>query len=115
MNALTTIMEKQPSEGDDTFHRLVQDLRRTLDPSSGLDSAEIDPQHLQRLMEKYISVESDWFQYALGDPSQPYTRNLVDKGNGKSNLVGNNIPMGIFLTSVTAHFSLESRERKPYT
>jgi hypothetical protein len=49
---------------------------------------EIDPNDLQELMRAYTSKESDWRQYALYDPSRNYTRNLVDEGNGKSNLVG---------------------------
>ena len=85
---MATIMEQRPSKGGDAFHRLVRDLSRALGPSSGVDSADIDPQDLQRLMADYNSRESDWLQYAWGDPSRPYTRNLVDKGNGKSNLVG---------------------------
>lgn len=71
----------------DPFHRLVSDLSRNLGPSSGLDSSDIDVTELQMLMESYISKESDWTRYALSDFSRGYTRNLVDEGNGKSNLV----------------------------
>jgi len=39
------------------------------------------------LMKEYESKEEDWGRYALGDASRGYTRNLVDVGNGKSNLV----------------------------
>ena len=115
VNTLTTTMEKQPSEGDDAFHHLVQDLSRTLGTSSGFGFADIEPQDLQRLMAGYNSRESDWLQYAWGDPGQPYTRNLVDNGNGRSNLVGLNRSLGILLTFVIAHSSLDSGERKPYT
>jgi hypothetical protein len=38
-------------------------------------------------MEQYNSKEAEWEKYAFGDTSRPYTRNLVDEGNGKSNLV----------------------------
>lgn len=38
-------------------------------------------------MEEYISNEKDWDKYAFPDFSRGYTRNLVDEGNGKSNLV----------------------------
>ena len=75
------------AKGADSFHRLVADLSSVLGPSSGLDSADVDPKDLQRLMAAYTSKESEWMQYAWGDPSRTYTRNLVDKGNGKSNLV----------------------------
>jgi cysteine dioxygenase len=69
------------------FDNLVEALRIKLGPSSGINDSDVDPQELQSLMEAYISNESEWKKYALGDPSRPYTRNLVDKGNGKSNLL----------------------------
>lgn len=78
---------KQDTRKDNAFQRLVHDLGATLGPSSGLDSAEVDPRDLELLMRLYQSEESDWIQYAFGDPSRTYTRNLVDEGNGKSNLV----------------------------
>jgi len=71
----------------EAFDRLVEDLSRTLGPSSGLDSADVDPQDLQKLMENYVSNEKEWQKYAWGDSSRAYTRNLVDRGNGKSNLL----------------------------
>lgn len=71
----------------DDFHRLVRALSDVLGPSSGIDSADVDEKDLIRLMENYTSQESQWRQYALVDPSRNYTRNLVDEGNGKSNLL----------------------------
>jgi cysteine dioxygenase len=71
----------------DKFHQLVDDLSRILGPSSGLGSADIDVKHLEELMISYISKESEWQKYAFSDLSRGYTRNLVDEGNGKSNLV----------------------------
>ncbi|OJJ47650.1 hypothetical protein ASPZODRAFT_158574 [Penicilliopsis zonata CBS 506.65] len=56
-----------PAPPDDAFLRLVQDLSLALGPSSGLDSEGGAP-------------------YALRDANRAYTRNLVDEGNGKSNL-----------------------------
>ena len=38
-------------------------------------------------MANYISCEPEWQQYAFADASRNYTRNLVDEGNGKSNLL----------------------------
>ena len=70
------------------FDRLIEDLSRTLGPSSGIDSADVDPKVLQDLMANYVSDETEWTKYAFDDQSRGYTRNLVDKGNGKSNLVG---------------------------
>ncbi|KAH9873106.1 hypothetical protein J1614_005503 [Plenodomus biglobosus] len=71
----------------DGFHLLVQALSDKLGPSRGIDSDDIDPSDLQKLMEDYVSNESEWEKYALASEHVPYTRNLVDKGNGKSNLV----------------------------
>src|SRR5277367_929814 len=71
----------------DMFHQLVLDLSRILGPSSGLNSADIDVKHLEELMTNYISKESEWQKYAFSDLTRGYTRNLVDEGNGKSNLV----------------------------
>lgn len=39
-------------------------------------------------MAAYESNEEDWSKYAFADKSRAYTRNLVDSGNGKANLVG---------------------------
>jgi cysteine dioxygenase len=71
----------------DAFHRLADDLSRILGPTSGLTTEGIDVQQLRKLMENYISKESEWQEYAFADVSRGYTRNLVDEGNGKSNLV----------------------------
>ena len=70
-----------------SFQELVQSLSNVLGPSSGLDSEEVDPAAIQDLMRSYPSNESEWNQFALSDSSRHYTRNLVDEGNGKSNLV----------------------------
>lgn len=71
----------------DAFEKLVEDLSAALGPSSGLDSDDVDPMSIQMLMERYISDAKEWAPYALGDASRSYTRNLIDEGNGKSNLV----------------------------
>ncbi|KAL1971119.1 hypothetical protein VTN77DRAFT_70 [Rasamsonia byssochlamydoides] len=78
----------QKQEGfRDAFDKLVEELSEALGPSAGLDSDDVDPFDIQRLMEKYTSDETEWGRYAFGDPSKTYTRNLVDEGNGKSNLL----------------------------
>jgi cysteine dioxygenase len=74
------------------FDQLVQALRDALGPSSGLTSDDIDVNFLSNLMQDYDSSDQEWSRYAFGDSSRGYTRNLVDEGNGKSNLVG--IPLG---------------------
>jgi cysteine dioxygenase len=71
----------------DGFQCLVQKLSDVLGPSSGIDSDDVDENELIRLMEQYTSQEHHWRQYALADLSRNYTRNLVDNGNGKSNVL----------------------------
>ena len=71
----------------DPFHALVKSLSDVLGPSSGLDSADVDPNDLVNLMSVYTSNKKEWERYALADTSRNYTRNLVDEGNGKSNLL----------------------------
>jgi cysteine dioxygenase len=75
-----------PKEGNQ-FDDLVQALKAALGPSSGLDSADVDVEYLTALMRDYLSSEKDWSRFAFGNASKGYTRNLVDDGNGKSNLV----------------------------
>jgi len=72
---------------DDCFQLLVQALSAKLGPSSGIDSADVDEEELLKLMRDYTSDESEWSKYFFPSPNHAYTRNLVDKGNGKSNLV----------------------------
>ncbi|KAI9369965.1 RmlC-like cupin domain-containing protein [Aspergillus egyptiacus] len=69
------------------FEELVQDLSAALGPSSGLDSDDVDPLDIQCLMERYTSNPEEWLPFALGDSNKSYTRNLIDEGNGKSNLL----------------------------
>jgi hypothetical protein len=52
----------------------------------GLDSQEIDVSRICKLMEAYVSKSDDWQKYAHFDPFR-YTRNLVDDGNGRFNLL----------------------------
>ncbi|XP_031550794.1 cysteine dioxygenase type 1-like [Actinia tenebrosa] len=46
----------------------------------------INVEEVRELMESYVSKEEDWKNYANYDPYR-YTRNLVDEGNGKFNLI----------------------------
>ncbi|KAM5348276.1 hypothetical protein ACJ41O_008100 [Fusarium nematophilum] len=69
------------------FEELVLRLKDALGPSSGLTSDDVDVDFLTRLMEDYDGSDNKWSQYAFGDRSRGYTRNLVDEGNGKSNLL----------------------------
>ncbi|KAJ5526876.1 hypothetical protein N7513_011035 [Penicillium frequentans] len=74
-------------ESLNAFETLVHDLSAALGPSSGLDSDDVDPKTIELLMEKYVSNSAEWEACALGDASRSYTRNLIDEGNGKSNLL----------------------------
>ncbi|GKT59325.1 cysteine dioxygenase type I [Colletotrichum tofieldiae] len=69
------------------FDKLVLALKEALGPSSGLDSADVDVKELMKLMEEYNTRENEWIQFAFAEKSMGYTRNLVDEGNGKSNLL----------------------------
>jgi cysteine dioxygenase len=69
------------------FDELVSGLKEALGPSSGLTCDDIDVGFLSDLMQHYDSSDNQWARYAFGDRSRGYTRNLVDEGNGKSNLV----------------------------
>ena len=71
---------------NNAFHRLVGDLSVRLGQSSGLTSDDVKVEELQSLMENYDSKSIEWEDFAFRDFTRNYTRNLVDKGNGKSNL-----------------------------
>jgi cysteine dioxygenase len=74
-------------DDESRFDDLVNALKEALGPSSGLACEDVDVAYLQQLMERYDSREKEWSRYAFRDRSRGYTRNLVDEGNGKSNLV----------------------------
>ncbi|KAI1459304.1 cysteine dioxygenase type I [Annulohypoxylon moriforme] len=69
------------------FEQLVKDIKDVLGPSSGLTSDDIDVEDLTHIMERYISDKKEWSMYAMEDGNIGYTRNLVDEGNGKANLL----------------------------
>ncbi|KLU81989.1 cysteine dioxygenase [Magnaporthiopsis poae ATCC 64411] len=75
------------SEAPIGFADLVMDLKDALGPSSGLTSDDVDVNHLTWLMDGYDAGEQGWLPFAMKDASRGYTRNLVDEGNGKSNLL----------------------------
>jgi hypothetical protein len=69
------------------FDRFVSKIRSILGPDRGL--TDLSPQGMQELKDAfdlYKSDESEWSKYAISDPHK-YTRNLVDDGNGKYNLL----------------------------
>ncbi len=86
-SALTSVGRFSLISPSDPFHSLVKALSDVLGPSSGIDSADVDPKDLMNLMSNYKSSSPEWQQYAFADSNHNYTRNLVDEGNGKSNLL----------------------------
>ncbi len=76
---------QQPAK--DGFHQLVDDINNILGPCNGIDSAGVDIGELKFVMRDYRACEAEWEPYAFADYSRAYTRNLVDRGNGKCNLV----------------------------
>ncbi|KAL8297398.1 hypothetical protein RB601_003206 [Gaeumannomyces tritici] len=75
------------SEAPVGFAELVMELKHALGPSSGLTSDDVDVNHLTWIMDGYDAREQGWLPFAMRDASRGYTRNLVDEGNGKSNLL----------------------------
>ncbi|KAI1436144.1 RmlC-like cupin domain-containing protein [Xylaria sp. CBS 124048] len=69
------------------FQQLVDNIKKVLGPSSGLTSDDVDVQDLTQLMKRYSSNPQEWAPYALSNSNMSYTRNLVDEGNGKANLL----------------------------
>lgn len=70
-----------------SFATLVEELSNALVPFSGVSFEELNPKEVLDLMKDYKSNEPEWEKYAFEDPNKTFTRNLIDKGNGKSNLV----------------------------
>ncbi|ORZ04005.1 RmlC-like cupin domain-containing protein [Syncephalastrum racemosum] len=70
-----------------TLDALVSEIHSILGPDGGIDSEHIDHREIMALMEEYNSKATDWSKYAIFDESRAYTRNLVDDGNGKFNLM----------------------------
>lgn len=84
--AVGSITQTQPAKSD-RFEKLVESLKAALGPSSGLTCEDVDVGFLTKLMREYDASDKGWRKYAMGDACRGYTRNLVDEGNGKSNLV----------------------------
>lgn len=95
------------------FDTLVSALRDRLGPCSGINDDDVDPAELQSLMRDYLSKEVEWKKYALRAPGKAYTRNLVDKGNGKCNLVSLSVSVSRIAYLWKAHSGLVSGEKQP--
>ncbi|XP_051923464.1 cysteine dioxygenase type 1 [Hippocampus zosterae] len=62
------------------LQELIQKLREIFKDDN------VNVEEVQELMESYKSNPKDWQKYAIFD-AHKYTRNLVDEGNGKFNLI----------------------------
>ncbi|KAK9322545.1 RmlC-like cupin domain-containing protein [Lipomyces orientalis] len=71
----------------DMFDELVEEIKRQLGLTSGIDSDDVDVEQLMDSMRRYKSESSHWEKYALSDLSRNYTRNGVDDMNDKANLL----------------------------
>ncbi|TKA68589.1 hypothetical protein B0A55_08384, partial [Friedmanniomyces simplex] len=71
----------------DSFHALVNSINDILGPCNGIDSAGVDVEELKSVMRAFEGPDEEWQKYAFADYGRAYTRNLVDRGNGKSNLL----------------------------
>ena len=77
--------EDQPLDG---FHTLVHELSGYLDTAQSLAFSEIcDPNAVIQRMERYRSDRLEWAIYAHENENQCFTRNMVERGLGKSNIV----------------------------
>ncbi|KAJ2154804.1 hypothetical protein J3F82_000873 [Coemansia sp. RSA 637] len=68
----------------------MSDLIAQLNTCMGDTGLGTDPHTVRlvrQLMHSYTGTNSDWSQYAIYKPGTRYTRNLVDDGNGKYNLL----------------------------
>lgn len=69
------------------FEMLQEGIRTILGPSSGIDSDDVNVEDLMDIMTRYHSIEKEWKEYALEEPSRGYTRNGIDNINDKANLL----------------------------
>ncbi|KAK9236604.1 RmlC-like cupin domain-containing protein [Lipomyces kononenkoae] len=90
----TTTIRPTPVTGDiltlprvHRFDELVEEIRRQLGLTSGINSDDVDVEQLMDAMRRYTSDKSDWDKYAHTDLSRSYTRNGVDDLNCKANLL----------------------------
>ena len=67
-------------QGALAWHELCSEIRRLF------SSGEVDVDEVQKVMNAYTSDTRDWDQYVNFDQHR-YTRNLVDEGNGRYNLI----------------------------
>ncbi|KAJ2455283.1 hypothetical protein GGF44_001052 [Coemansia sp. RSA 1694] len=69
-----------------TMQELVSSLNQAMG-DSGLGDDLRTVHQVKQLMHSYVSQSDDWEQHAVYHEGTRYTRNLVDDGNGKYNLL----------------------------
>lgn len=87
---MTTI--SQPSShhtvaGGNGLENLVNEIKKILGPSSGINAEDVDTETLMDTLRQYQSQRSDWDKYAFENFEVAYTRNGVDTINSKANLL----------------------------
>ncbi|KAJ3163589.1 hypothetical protein HDU86_000172 [Geranomyces michiganensis] len=81
-NVLTPLPALPPAHN--SLAALSSSLHKEL-ADAGIDSAHISIEHITNLLKQYTA--DDYTPYAQHDPSKPYTRSLLDDGNGFFNLM----------------------------
>lgn len=71
----------------DDFHRMIKDICQLVDAAPGNNFSDIDKMPIIQKMDDYKSDPREWAKYAYKDEKQCFTRNMVDRGNGKCNAV----------------------------
>ncbi|KAL9631616.1 MAG: hypothetical protein Q9204_004156 [Flavoplaca sp. TL-2023a] len=69
------------------FRQLINDIRSWLGSDNSVVSSSALRHLLELQLEAYKFEDSGWEEYAFRDPSQTFTRNLVDRGTGDYNLL----------------------------
>jgi len=73
-------MAADSQKGELTLQQLITKLHQLF------ENDHVNVEEVQQAMESYQPVHNEWMKYAQFDPHR-YTRNLVDSGNGKFNLI----------------------------
>ena len=84
-------MPETPAPKLDAFWQLVEALNEVIRPTSGREFDEVDKDRIMKLMEEYKSDENHWGKYVVENENKVVTRNLIDKGDNKHNLVGSTL------------------------
>ncbi|KAJ3218730.1 Cysteine dioxygenase [Dinochytrium kinnereticum] len=69
-----------------TLDDLIKALHAEMSDKGIHEMDKVNVDRVKALMESYVSNPAEWSKYAHWDPRK-YTRNLVDDGNGKFNLM----------------------------